>query len=259
MFVCPHCGNPFRLSADQRLAQLLDPDTFTELDATLRPRALPGFPSDPPYEQRLAEMAARTGHADAVVTGLGAIGGVRVAIGVFDFAFLGGSMGTVVGERLARLIEHALERRVPLVVVSASGGARMQEGMYSLMQMAKLTGALARLREAGVPFVSVLTDPTTGGVAASIALLGDINLAEPRALIGFAGPRVIAKMPSEKVPENFQRAEFLFAHGLLDAVVERRELRPTLARLLAILTARPPGRKRRTARPARRRVAARRP
>jgi acetyl-CoA carboxylase carboxyl transferase subunit beta len=236
--VCPHCGYHFRLTADQRLRLLLDRGSFAELDAGLGSYDVLDFPDDPPYEQRLAEVAERTGHREAVVTGTGSIDGTAVAIGVFNFPFMGGSMGSAVGEKLARLIELALARRLSLVIVSASGGARMQEGIYSLLQMGKLAAALGRLRAAGVPYVSVLTDPTTGGVAASVAMLGDVNLAEPRALIGFAGPRVIAQTLNEELPEGFQRAEFLLRHGMLDAVVERRELRQTLARLLRWLTPR---------------------
>jgi acetyl-CoA carboxylase carboxyl transferase subunit beta len=248
LFVCPRCGYHFRLSADRRLAMLLDRGSFVERDARLRSRDVLAFPDDPPYERRLAEFAARTGRPEAVVTGSGRIGGVAVAIGCFDFAFMGGSMGSVVGEKLTRLIEWAREARLPLVIVTASGGARMQEGIYSLMQMAKLTAALGRLRAAHLPYVAVLTDPTTGGVAASIGLAGDVNLAEPRALIGFAGPRVIAQTISEQLPADFQRAEFLLAHGMLDAVVERRALRATLVRVLRLLT-------RRGRAPARRRAA----
>ena len=235
LFVCPRCGYHFRLTADQRLRLLLDRGSFSERDAGLGSRDILEFPDDPPYEQRLAEVAERTGHREAVVTGSGAIDGIPVAIGVFNFPFMGGSMGSAVGEKLTRLIEHALSDRLALVIVSASGGARMQEGIYSLMQMAKLTAALGRLRAAGLPYVSLLTDPTTGGVAASVALLGDVNLAEPRALIGFAGPRVIAQTINEQLPEDFQRSEFLLKHGMLDAVVERHELRHTLARLLHLV------------------------
>jgi acetyl-CoA carboxylase carboxyl transferase subunit beta len=220
------------------LKLLLDRGSFVEHDAGLGSRDVLDFPDDPPYEQRLVEVAARTGHREAVLTGTGRIDGITIAIGAFNFPFMGGSMGSAVGEKLTRLIEHALTGHLPLVIVSASGGARMQEGIYSLMQMAKLTGALGRLRAAGLPYVSVLTDPTTGGVAASVAFLGDVNIAEPRALIGFAGPRVIAQTLNEQLPEDFQRSEFLLKHGMLDAVVERRELRPTLARLLRLLTAR---------------------
>jgi acetyl-CoA carboxylase carboxyl transferase subunit beta len=238
LFVCPRCGYHFRLSADQRLGLLLDRGSFVEHDAGLGSRDVLDFPDDPPYEQRLAEVGARTGHREAVLTGTGRVDDVTIAIAVFEFAFMGGSMGSAVGEKLTRLIEHALGERLPLVIVSASGGARMQEGIYSLMQMAKLAAALGRLRAAGLPYVSILTDPTTGGVAASVALLGDVNLAEPRALIGFAGPRVITQTHSEEMPEDFQRSEFVMKHGFLDGVVERRELRPALARLLRLLVAR---------------------
>ncbi len=238
LFVCPRCGYPFRLTADQRLTLLLDRGSFHEHDAGLSSRDVLDFPDEPPYEQRLAEVADRTGHREAVLTGTGCIDGITAAIGVFNFPFMGGSMGSAVGEKLTRIIEYALAERVPLVIVSASGGARMQEGIYSLMQMAKLTAALGRLRAAGLPYVSVLTDPTTGGVAASVALLGDVNLAEPRALIGFAGPRVIAQTVNEQLPADFQRSEFLMKHGMLDAVVERAELRRTLGRLLHLLNAR---------------------
>ncbi len=238
LFVCPRCGYHFRLTADQRLVLLLDRGSFVEHDAGLGSRDVLDFPDEPPYEQRLSEVAARTGHREAVLTGTGKIDGVAVAIGVFNFPFMGGSMGSAVGEKLTRIIEHALGERLALVIVSASGGARMQEGIYSLMQMAKLTAALGRLRAAGLPYVSVLTDPTTGGVAASVALLGDVNVAEPRALIGFAGPRVIAQTLNEQLPADFQRSEFLMKHGMLDAVVERAELKRTLARLLRLLDTR---------------------
>jgi acetyl-CoA carboxylase carboxyl transferase subunit beta len=238
LFVCPRCGYHFRLRADQRLLLLLDRGSLVESDAGLGSVDVLEFPDDPPYEQRLEEAAARAGHLEAVVTGTGRVDGIAIAIGVFDFHFMGGSMGSAVGEKLTRLIECAEAERLPLVIVSASGGARMQEGIFSLMQLAKLTAALGRLRAAGVPYVSVLTDPTTGGVAASIGLLGDVNMAEPRALIGFAGPRVIEQTIKERLPEGFQRSEFLLAHGMLDAVVERRQLRPTLARLLRLLDSR---------------------
>ncbi len=235
LFVCPRCGHHDRIGANTRLTQLLDPDSFRELDAKVRSRDVLEFPDTPSYGARLAAAETATGHSEAVVTGLGAIGGTAVAIGVFDFRFMGGSMGSAVGERLARVIDRARTKRLPLVLVTASGGARMQEGMYSLMQMAKLAGVLGRLREAGVPYVSVMTDPTTGGVAASVALLGDVNLAEPGALVGFAGPRVIATTPGEELPADFQRSEFLFAHGMIDQVVERRHLRSTLTRVLTML------------------------
>ncbi len=245
LFVCPRCGHHFRLTAEQRLQLLLDRGTFVERDAGVGSHDVLAFPDVPPYPERLRVMEDRTGHREAVVTGTGRIDGIVIAIGVFDFHFLGGSMGSAVGEKITRLIEHAAAERVPLVIVSASGGARMQEGIHSLIQMAKLTGALGRLRDAGVPYVSLCTDPTTGGVAASIALLGDVNLAEPRALIGFAGPRVVAQTLNEELPAGFQRAEFLLAHGMLDAVVERRDLRRTLVRLLRLLPAARPAAARR--------------
>jgi acetyl-CoA carboxylase carboxyl transferase subunit beta len=246
LFVCPRCGYHFRLTPEQRLQLLLDRGSFVERDAGVGSQDVLDFPDRPPYGERLRATAERTGHREAVVTGTGRIDGVAIALAVFDFHFMGGSMGSAVGEKLTRIIEHATEARVPLVIVSASGGARMQEGIHSLMQMAKLTGALGRLRAAGVPYVSVCTDPTTGGIAASVALLGDVNVAEPRALIGFAGPRVVAQTINEHPPEGFQRAEFLLAHGMLDAVVERRDLRRTVSRLLAVL--RPVRPKRRRAR-----------
>jgi acetyl-CoA carboxylase carboxyl transferase subunit beta len=235
LFVCPRCGHHLRLTAEQRLQLVLDRGTFVERDAGVGSRDVLEFPDQPPYPERLRAMEERTGHREAVVTGTGRIDGIPVAIAIFNFHFLGGSMGSAVGEKITRLIEHAEATRTPLLIISASGGARMQEGIHSLVQMAKLTGALGRLRDAGVPYVSVCTDPTTGGVAASIALLGDVNLAEPRALIGFAGPRVVAQTLNEELPEGFQRAEFLLAHGMLDAVVERRDLRRTLARVLGLV------------------------
>lgn len=238
LYVCPRCGHHQRLTAEQRLQLLLDRGTFVERDATIGSRDVLGFPDQPPYAERLREMQDRAGQHEAVITGTGCVGGVAIAIAVFNFHFLGGTMGSAVGEKLTRLIEHAAAARLPLVIVSASGGARMQEGIHSLMQMAKLTGALGLLREGGVPYVSICTDPTTGGVAASVALLGDVNLAEPRALIGFAGPRVVAQTLNEELPAGFQRAEFLLEHGMLDAVVERRDLRRTLARVLTLLPVR---------------------
>lgn len=235
LFVCPRCGHHLRLTAEQRLQLLLDRGSFLERDTDIGSHDVLGFPDQPPYSERLRVMAERTGQREAVVSGTGRVEGRAVAIAVFNFHFLGGTMGSAVGEKITRLIEYACAARVPLVIVSASGGARMQEGIHSLVQMAKLTGALGRLRDAGVPYVSVCTDPTTGGVAASIALLGDVNLAEPRALIGFAGPRVVAQTLNEEPPAGFQRAEFLLAHGMLDAVVARRDLKRTLAHVLAVL------------------------
>ena len=233
--VCPSCGHHFRMSVGERIDLLLDPDSFEERDAGLEAVDRLGFHDDRPYAHRLEASQLKTGLRDAVVWGVGRIEGQRVAIGIFDFRFMGGSMGAVVGEKLARCFEAALEERIPAVVVSASGGARMQEGTLSLMQLAKTTAPLPRLDEAGVPFISVLTDPTTGGVLASFANLGDVVLAEPKALIGFAGARVASGTVGEELPEGFQTAEFLLEHGFVDAVVPRAELRTTLARLLRLL------------------------
>lgn len=244
LFVCPRCDHHVRLTAEQRLQLLLDRGTFVERDAGIGSRDVLEFPDSPPYPNRLQKMEERTGHREAVVTGTGRVDGIAIALAVFNFYFFAGSMGSAVGEKITRMIEYACDQRLPLLIVSASGGARMQEGVYSLVQMAKLTGALGRLRAAGVPYVSVCTDPTTGGVAASIALLGDVNLAEPRALIGFAGPRVVAQTLNEELPPGFQRAEFLLAHGMLDAVVERRDLRRTLARVFTLMRPSPRVRRR---------------
>jgi acetyl-CoA carboxylase carboxyl transferase subunit beta len=233
--VCPSCGHHFRMSIGERIDLLLDSDTFEERDAGLEAVDRLGFHDDRPYPHRLEASRLKTGLRDAVVWGTGSIEGHRVAIGIFDFRFMGGSMGAVVGEKVARCLEAALEERIPAIIVSASGGARMQEGTLSLMQLAKTTAPLVRLDEAGIPFVAVLTDPTTGGVLASFASLGDVIIAEPRALIGFAGARVASDTVGEELPEGFQTAEFLLAHGFVDAVVPRPELRGALARLLRLL------------------------
>ena len=235
--VCPRCGHHFRLRVDARIAQLLDRDSFREQDAGLESVDMLAFVDQKPYPERLEAARTSTGIRDAAVWGPGTIGGTKVAICVMDFAFMGGSMGTVVGEKVTRAAEYALAERVPLIVVSASGGARMQEGTLSLMQLAKTCAALGRLADAGVPYISVMTDPTTGGVFASFAALGDINIAEPKALIGFAGARVAAGTIAEELPEGFQRAEFLFEHGFVDMVVARDKLRDTLLGLLRYLRA----------------------
>jgi acetyl-CoA carboxylase carboxyl transferase subunit beta len=237
--LCPTCDHHFRLSAAARLALLLDPGTFQERDAGLQSVDPLGFVDSKAYPDRVATAQSQTGLRDAAVRGLGAIEGLPVSICVMDFGFMGGSMGAVVGEKVTRAAEHALAERIPLVIVSASGGARMQEGTLSLMQLAKTVGAIERLRMSGVPFVSILTDPTTGGVFASFAVIGDINVAEPNALIGFAGARVSAGTIAQELPPGFQRSEFLYAHGFLDRVVHRTELRAELASLLAFLVARP--------------------
>ncbi len=238
--VCPNCGHHFRLSADARLALLLDHGSFVERDAGLQSVDPLGFVDQKAYPDRIAAAQLATGMRDAAVWGTGTIDGRPVAICVMDFGFMGGSMGAVVGEKVTRAAEYALAASLPLIIVSASGGARMQEGTLALMQLAKSVAALERLRAAGVPFISVLSDPTTGGVFASFAVLGDVNLAEPNALIGFAGARVSAGTIAEELPVGFQRSEFLFEHGFLDRVVPRSELRSEISVLLTYL--RPVGR-----------------
>ena len=238
--VCPKCHSPFRIGARERIASLADEGSFEEREANLRSRDPLEFKDTKKYVDRLKAARSKTGLEEAVVTGLCRIGGHPVAIAAFEFEFLGGSMASVVGEKLTRLIELCIAKRLPLLIVSASGGARMQEGILSLMQMAKTSAALQRLGEARLPYLSLLTDPTTGGVTASFAMLGDIILAEPRALIGFAGPRVIAETIRQPLPEGFQRSEFLLEHGQIDLVVERRELRETLRRLLGFFSRRGP-------------------
>lgn len=235
LLVCPKCGAHLRLTAEQRIRTVVDGGSFVEHDAALRSGDPLVFTDRKPYGQRLAAAQARAGRAEAVVCGVATLDGRPVALGCFDFAFLGGSMGTVVGEKLARIVEHAVAERLPVIFFSASGGARMQEGVLSLMQMAKVNMALGRLRAAGLPYVSVLTDPTTGGVAASLAMVGDVNIAEPGALIGFAGRRVIEQTIGERLPDGFQRAEFLLEHGMVDLVVERKDLRTTLGQVLGLL------------------------
>jgi acetyl-CoA carboxylase carboxyl transferase subunit beta len=233
--VCSKCGHHFRLRVEARLELLLDGDTFEERDAGLESVDALGFVDSKTYPDRLAAARVATGLRDAALRGIGRIGGVRVSICAMDFAFMGGSMGSVVGEKVTRAAEDALAERIPLIVVSASGGARMQEGTLALMQLAKTCAALARLADAGVPFLSLMTDPTTGGVYASFAALGDVNLAEPGALIGFAGARVAAGTTGDALPDGFQRAEFLFQHGFVDLVVARADLRSAISHLLAYL------------------------
>ena len=233
--VCPTCGHHFRLSAAARLEHLLDAGTWSERDAGLQSVDALGFVDQKPYPDRLVAAQTATGMRDAAVWGTGALGGVKAALCVMDFGFMGGSMGAVVGEKVTRAAEYALAHRMPLVVVSASGGARMQEGTLALMQLVKTVGALERLRAAGVPFISVLSDPTTGGVFASFAVLGDVNLTEPNALIGFAGARVSAGTIAQELPAGFQRSEFLFEHGFIDRIVHRSQLRAEIAMLLSYL------------------------
>ena len=237
--VCPTCGHHFRLSARARLDLVLDHGSFRELDAGLTSEDPLGFVDQKPYPDRLAAAQIATGLQDAAVRGVGTIDGRPISICVMDFGFMGGSMGAVVGEKVTRAVEQALVERIPLVVVSASGGARMQEGTLALMQLAKTCAALERLRAAAVPYISVMSDPTTGGVFASYAVLGDVNIAEPNALIGFAGARVTAGTTGQELPPNFQRAEFLLAHGFVDRVVRRNALRGEIALWLSYLLPRP--------------------
>jgi acetyl-CoA carboxylase carboxyl transferase subunit beta len=234
MSVCPRCGFHFRISARERLDMLFD-GPWQEFDQGLVSADPLKFRDTKAYADRLKEGKAKTNSWDALVSAVGPLGGMTTVIAAMEYGFIGGSMGVVVGEKVTRAVERALAERQPLVVVSCSGGARMMAGTLSLMQMAKISAALARLNEARLPFVSLLTDPTTGGVTASFAMLGDLNIAEPGALIGFAGPRVIEQTIRQKLPAGFQRSEFLLEHGMLDAVVDRRQLKKTLVRFLKFL------------------------
>ena len=229
--VCPKCAHHFRIGAAERLRMLFDRD-WEEFDAGLRSTDPLKFIDTKPYSKRLDSTIASTGMQDAVLCAVGEIEGVETSVAAMEYTFIGGSMGVVVGEKITRAIERAIERRLPVVIVASSGGARMMEGALSLMQMAKISAALARLDRARLPYISVLTDPTTGGVTASFAMLGDLNIAEPKALIGFAGPRVIEQTIRQKLPDGFQRSEFLLEHGMLDLVVDRRELKAAIARAL---------------------------
>ncbi|NCJ05841.1 acetyl-CoA carboxylase carboxyltransferase subunit beta [Synechococcales cyanobacterium C] len=232
--VCPECSHHLRIYSDERIRQLIDPGTWVPMDETLVSCDPLQFKDRKSYSDRLRDYQEKTGLQDAVKTGTGNIEGLRLALGVMDFRFMGGSMGSVVGEKLTRLIEHATENQLPLVIVCASGGARMQEGMLSLMQMAKTSAALERHRDQHLLYIPILTHPTTGGVTASFAMLGDIILAEPKATIGFAGRRVVEQTLREKLPDNFQTAEYLLSHGFIDAVVPRTQLKATLGRLIKL-------------------------
>ena len=236
--VCPKCGRHFRFGARERVNNLLEPG-YELVDLELRSTDPLKFTDLKPYKRRLAEAQKKTGLNDAIVNALGHIGEQPVVLSAMEYAFIGGSMGAVVGETITRAIDRAHDTRTPLVIVSASGGARMMEGIVSLMQLAKICGALARLADAKVPYISVLTDPTTGGVTASFAMLGDLHVAEPGALIGFAGPRVIEQTIRQKLPEGFQRSEFLLEHGFLDAIVERKNLKAYLGNALSWLEGKP--------------------
>lgn len=234
--VCPECNYHFRLNLPERLAIVLDENSLQEDDTDILPTDFLNFTDSKSYKERLKISQEKTELNDAVITGTGTINGHKVVIGILDFNFMGGSMGSVVGEKLTRAIEKAVSARLPLIIISSSGGARMQEGIMSLMQMAKTSSAIARLNTSDGLFISVLTDPTTGGVTASFASLGDIIIAEAKALIGFAGPRVIEQTINQQLPKGFQRAEFLLEHGLIDMVVTRKELKNTLSQLLSLLT-----------------------
>lgn len=233
--VCPHCDHHFPQSAKERIESLLDPDSFVEMDASLHSVDSLRFQGMATYKDRLKKYQESTGLIDAVLSGYGTLEGIRVAIAVMDFAFLAATMGSVVGERITRVIEYATAERIPIIIISASGGARMYEGMLSLMQMAKTSGALARHGEARLPYISVLTNPTTAGVMASYASLGDVIIAEPKSMIGFAGPRVIKETTHQDLPKGFQTAEFLEEHGLIDQIVHRKNLRPRIAEFLRFL------------------------
>jgi acetyl-CoA carboxylase carboxyl transferase subunit beta len=235
LYVCPKCDHHFRITAKKRISLVLDEGTFVEHDANMQSVDFLDFRDSKSYQERIEAAIAKGNGKEAVVCCEGRIDGVPVQLAVLEFSFMGGSMGSVVGEKITRLIERAIEKRTPVVIVSSSGGARMQESILSLMQMAKTSAALARLRGHGLPYVSVLTDPTTGGVTASFAMLGDVNMAEPKALIGFAGPRVIEQTIRQKLPEGFQRAEYLLEHGMVDMIVHRKEMKQKLAQLLKML------------------------
>jgi acetyl-CoA carboxylase carboxyl transferase subunit beta len=232
LYVCPECGNHFRIPAPAYVDLLLDAGFEEEFDLELRSGDPLGFVDSKPYTKRVEQAEAKVGTRDAVLTGAGKINGRLVCVGVMDFGFIGGSMGSVVGEKIARMIERAVDREAPVIIVSASGGARMQEGIFSLMQLAKTAAALQRLAEHGLPYISLLTHPTTGGVTASYAMLGDVNLAEPGALIGFAGPRVIKETIRQDLPDGFQTSEFLLEHGMVDTIVPRGELKESITVLL---------------------------
>jgi acetyl-CoA carboxylase carboxyl transferase subunit beta len=232
--VCPKCDYHFRISARERIALVLDEGSFVETDAEMTSVDFLKFKDSKKYQDRIKAALKKSGGGDAVVTGSGTIEGMPAVVAVFDFSFMGGSMGSVVGEKITRAIEQGLHNRCAVLVFSSSGGARMQESILSLMQMAKSSAALAKLKAAGLPFISVLTDPTTGGVTASFAMLGDLNIAEPRALIGFAGPRVIEQTIRQKLPDGFQRSEYLLEHGMVDMIVPRQEMKQRLAQILGI-------------------------
>ena len=227
--ICPKCGNYFRLTAFERIELLIDEGTFLEEDITLSSKNILNFPG---YDEKIEIAREKSRMVDGVISGIGKMNGMEVSIAAMEFSFMGGSMGSVVGEKVTRALERGLEKKIPVIVVSSSGGARMQEGILSLMQMAKTSGAIKRLNEAGIPFISVPVDPTTGGVTASFAMLGDVIVTEPNALIAFAGPRVIEQTVNQKLPKGFQRAEFLLEHGMIDVISERKDLKTTIYRII---------------------------
>lgn len=230
--ICPKCNYHFRISGRERIDLIVDEGSFREFSADLEAGDPIGFKDTIKYKQKLKDYQKKTGQKDAIIAGEGAIGGMPAIIAVLDFSFMGGSMGSVVGEKVASSAERAIEKKVPLIVCTSSGGARMHEGIYSLMQMAKTSAAIGRLQQAGLPYIALLTDPTFGGVTASFAMLGDITIAEPKSLIGFAGPRVIEQTIKQQLPEGFQRAEFLQDHGMVDMIVDRKTLKETLVKIL---------------------------
>ena len=240
LYVCPKCSHHMRIGARDRLVAFLDKGTGVEIGANISPEDPLKFRDSKRYKDRLAQAQKATGEKDALIVLAGKVNELPIVACAFEFRFLGGSMGSVVGERFKRAVDHGIEHKQPVICFSATGGARMQEALFSLMQMAKTSAALARLAQAHVPFVSVMTDPTTGGVSASLAMLGDLNIAEPRALIGFAGPRVIQQTVRETLPEGFQRSEFLLEHGALDMIVDRRDMRDRVSSALRVLMKLPP-------------------
>jgi len=239
MDVCPKCSHHLRIGARRRLTAFMDEEPFVEIGANIEPVDILKFKDLKKYRDRLTQAQKNTDEKDALVVIMGKVNGVAMVAAAFEFRFMGGSMGSVVGERFVRAVNACIEHNIPLVCFSASGGARMQEALYSLFQMSKTSAALKRLSNKGIPFISVMTDPTMGGVSASLAMLGDINIAEPNALIGFAGPRVIEQTVREQLPEGFQRSEFLLEHGAIDMIIDRRELRDKISSLLAMLTKQP--------------------
>lgn len=233
--ICPKCSYHFPITVERRIELTFEPNTFKEFYKELAPYDFLNFKDTKPYKARLKEQKEKTGRNDALVCGSAKIGEIEVFSAIFDFGFMGGSLGSVVGEKITRLLEEGRKKRRPVIVFCTSGGARMQEGIISLMQMAKVTGAIYRLKEDGVPYITVLTDPTLGGVSASIAMLGDIIIAEPKAMIGFAGPRVIRETIKEELPPSFQRAEYLFERGMIDMIVDRKEMKQTLHKVLSAI------------------------